>query len=218
MINMTDNEKLKEILRHIKRVEDNCNLLASKLKDKVFARQLIARGRIHDVSKLGEFEFKHLNKESRMLDVAKKMHHQKNSHHPEYYEYKQEEGKRFFMSDPSTTGQVCTDVKGIDMMEDLDIAEMVCDCFARSQEKGNSIKEFLFEIAPKKYGYEKDDKTWKLMETYLDLLLTPEFKNKRTRSKIVKKEWPEEPWQRAMRSNGGFDGHDSVYNSYTDKK
>ena len=178
---MNEEEKLRDILRHIKKVEDNCNRLASKLDDKDFARQLIVRGRLHDVSKLTGYEFVNLNEEIRVakplvFELALKIHHERNSHHPEHYDIKQMRSKKTFFSDPSNKDVVWIEEKGIDMMSDLDIAEMVCDCFARSQEIGNSIKEFLFEIAPAKYGYEKDGRVWKLMESYLELLLTPAFK------------------------------------------
>ena len=64
-------------------------------------------------------------------------------------------------------------------MSDLDIAEMVCDCFARSQEFGTDIKKWFFgnteQDAPFKYNYSDKDLIFNKIKFYLDLLLTPGF-------------------------------------------
>ena len=173
---MTDEEKINGILRHIKKVEDNCNRLASKLEDRKFAKELIIRGRLHDASKLQDFEFNNLNEESGLFKLALRLHHQKNSHHPEYYEYIQKRDKIIFFSDPSNEGKEWKDDKGIWIMNELDLAEMVCDCLARSQEFGSDVRDWFFNVAPNKYGYSDGDRIWLSIDKYLGLLLTPKFK------------------------------------------
>jgi hypothetical protein len=155
---MTDQEKLNTILRHIKKVEDNCNLLARKMydSDPEWSRDLILRGRLHDSSKLIGYEFKNLWTESPKFNIALGVHREGNRHHPE-----------FFRED------------GIHGMTSLDVAEMVCDCLARSQEFGTDIRKWFFgnteQDAPFKYKYTNKDDVWRLMEKYLNLLLTPSF-------------------------------------------
>jgi hypothetical protein len=58
---MTNKEKITTIIRHNKKVEDNCNTLANKLESENFdfALKLIQRGRIHDASKFDDYEFKY---------------------------------------------------------------------------------------------------------------------------------------------------------------
>lgn len=161
-----DEKKLNTIIRHIKRVEDNCNFLARKLMkiEPDFARKLIQLGRIHDASKFDIFEFKHLGN----FEVVKppeffealKIHHSKNPHHPEYWEY-----------DNPLNG-----LNGIHLMPNVYIAEMVCDCHARGQEFGTDTRVWFNTQATKKYGFSMEDRIGQLITKYLDLLLTPSFK------------------------------------------
>lgn len=151
-------ERLNAIIRHIKRVEDNCNLLARKMKDEnfEFAVKLIQLGRIHDASKFDSFEFNYLGNYEKKKPVefyeALKKHHSKNPHHPEYW-----------------TG-------GIHAMSNVFIAEMVCDCLARGQEFGTDTRKWFREEATKKYEFTMDDEVGILVEKYLNLLLTEPFK------------------------------------------
>lgn len=154
---MNNSEKLNTIIRHIKRVEDNCNILAKKLQDTDFnmAVKLIQRGRIHDASKFDQFEFDYLGnfekeKPPQFLE-ALKMHHSKNPHHPEFWP------------------------NGIKDMTDLDIAEMVCDCVARGQEFGTDTRKWFEETATQKYGYAMNDEVGLKISKYLNLLLNKPF-------------------------------------------
>lgn len=151
---MTNSEKITDILRHIKRVESNCDLLASHFieTDLEFALGLIVRGREHDLSKFGPYQFQHLWKESPRFNVALGLHRKKESHHPESH--------------------IC-----IQDMTDLDIAEMVCDCLARAQEFGTDINDWFFkdEYAPTKYDYKGDEVTIARIKKYVDLLLKKKF-------------------------------------------
>jgi hypothetical protein len=155
---VTNEEKVNTILRHIKRVEDNCNLLAKKIMDDdvEFATGLIKLGRLHDVSKFDNFEFTYLgNYETTKppeFRIALKIHHSKNPHHPEHW-----------------TG-------GIYSMDDIYIAEMVCDCVARGQEFGTDTRKWFEEEATEKYNFSMDDRVGLLIQKYLNLLLSEPFK------------------------------------------
>ena len=96
--------------------------------------------------------FEHLNYESNNFLDALDVHHKKNSHHPEY----------------------C--VSGIHGMSEIDIAEMVCDCLARSQEFGTDIKQWFYVEAPLRYGYKNGDDVWGTIFYFLNIILTPPFK------------------------------------------
>lgn len=151
---MTDAEHLQSIIRHIKRVEDNCNRLAISLQKEDFslALRLVQRGRVHDASKFDSFEFYNLRDTSERFKEALWCHHRTNSHHPEHYD------------------------DGIKRMSALDIAEMVCDCVARGQEFGTDTRQWFKDRATVKYGFSMDDEIGKMITEYLDLLLTPSFK------------------------------------------
>lgn len=157
---MTHSEKMREIIRHIRRVEDNCNemsiqIIERGLYDEEFARQLVIRGRIHDASKFEEFEFNHLWKGDPKFDEALKIHHSKNRHHPEFHK------------------------NGIKDMTDLDLAEFVCDTTARAQEFGTDIKKWLIyddNLAPKKYDYIDDKNIKNKILLFLNLISIQKFK------------------------------------------
>ena len=151
---MTNSEKITDILRHIKRVVSNCDLLASHFIETnlEFALGLIVRGRNHDSSKFSSYQFESLWKEHPNFESSLKFHRRIESHHPESH--------------------TC-----IQDMTDLDIAEMVCDCLARAQEFGTNINDWFFkdEYAPTKYDYKGDEVTIARIKKYVDLLLKKKF-------------------------------------------
>lgn len=152
---MTKTEKLSTLIRHIKMVEANCNLISryTMEKDPEFAVAIAKRGRMHDLTKFDSLEFEYLWKGEKNFDIAILHHHSHNSHHPEYY------------------------VNGIYGMSDLDIAEMVADCTARSQEFGNDIRIWFFndDKAPKKYGYLGDKSIYDKLDYFLNMIINPAF-------------------------------------------
>jgi len=146
-------QRVTDILRHIKKVEDNCNVLSRKLWDTEpeLALKLIRLGRLHDLSKLESYELQGLYKESSYFNKALAHHHGYNPHHPEHWE-------------------------SIHNMADEYIAEMVCDVAARGQEFGTDVREWFKEIATKKYGFDYvKDPIGKKIEKYLSLLLSTPF-------------------------------------------
>ena len=152
---MTNSEKISSLIRHIKLVEDNCNIISKKVMDTnpEFAIEISKRGRLHDISKFDDLEFKNLWRGEKNFDIALLHHHCHNSHHPEHYK------------------------SGIYGMSEIDIAEMVCDCTARGQEFGTDVRIWFFdpEKAPKKYGYVDDNVIISKIEYYVSLLLNKPF-------------------------------------------
>lgn len=142
-----DREKVETVLRHMRRVENNCVTIAMNLIDTEprFARELIRRGREHDLSKLGDYEFEHLWSWDTLFKGALLAHRRVNRHHLEHY--------------------TLTDCEY--PIQDIDIAEMVADCKARSEEFGTDIKEW-FERP--EYSPFKDR-----IDYYLGLLLLRKF-------------------------------------------
>lgn len=127
---------------HIKRVETSCRIL-SDLFDEDKAKILIDRGINHDASKFGLDEYNdyvcltwNLNVDSTFpvpdtFGKAQKHHYSNNRHHPEFY-------------------------NNILEMTDLDLAEMVADIFAMSEEFNDSPIEYLNNNHFKKYSFSKE--------------------------------------------------------------
>lgn len=151
---MTNTEKLSALIRHIKLVENNCNIISRAIidKDPQFAIDIAKRGRIHDISKFNSLEFEWLWKGEKNFDIALLHHHCHNSHHPEFY------------------------ANGIYGMNDLDLVEMICDTTARSQEFGTDARIWLLNKAAIKYGYIDDLEIMKKIDFYLNLLINQPFR------------------------------------------
>lgn len=147
-------QKIQNVLEHIQNVQRNCyklGLILIKNGQFELGRNLIANGQIHDNSKFKGIEFDHLVYGDSILFEVVKHHSSTNPHHPEYW------GK-------------------IQAMPDVYIAEMVCDCMARSAEIGTNVRTWFKEEATNKYGFTMEDEVGQKIETYLNLLLAPPFK------------------------------------------
>lgn len=146
-------EKIEKVLGHIQNVQRNCYKLGLKLikmGEVELGRNLIANGQIHDNSKFKGIEFDELFQGSPILSDVIKHHSSTNPHHPEYH-------------------------GGIKNMPDVYIAEMVCDCLARSSEFGTDIRDFFRKEATKKYGFKMNDRVGKRITYFLDTLLDKPF-------------------------------------------
>lgn len=156
---MFDVEKhVEDLTGHIGMVRDACLKLGGRLIDQGrtdFGRLLIARGHTHDASKFYgiEWDFLHVGPDvdRDMLMLAVKQHTSTNSHHPEFH-------------------------GGVANMPELDVAEMVCDCYARSQERGTAIRDWFTKEAVQKYNIDLEGRQWKWIQNFLDLLLISSFK------------------------------------------
>jgi hypothetical protein len=155
MLNTHDH--LDNLIRHIELVREATTLLGKRLISKgriEFGRLLIAKGFEHDVSKFYgiEFDYLHAGKDTpkEELDLAVKQHIRTNSHHPEYW-------------------------GGFENMPELAIAEMVCDWYARSQEFGTSVRDWILESAIEKFKIDTDGSEYALVNKFLDILLEDNF-------------------------------------------
>jgi hypothetical protein len=151
---MEQYEKIELVLDHIQNVQRNCYKLGLRLirnGEFELGRNLIANGQIHDNSKFKGIEFDHLFYGDPILSDVVKHHSSTNPHHPEYW------GK-------------------IQSMPDVYIAEMVCDCQARSSEFGTDVRSWFREQASVKYGFTMDDDVGQKIERFLNLLLSKPFR------------------------------------------
>lgn len=148
-------EQLQTLMRHIRKVQDACGLLAERLLKKGeidFARRLIAASLTHDNSKFFGIEWENLihSDKPELLKFAVHHHQQTNKHHPEYW-------------------------GGIDNMPRLSVAEMVCDWYARSNEFGKDLRQWIKEEATERYSISPQGKSYKIIKEFIDLLLEPPF-------------------------------------------
>lgn len=143
-------KKIESILEHIQNVQRNCNRLGLKIirdGDIDFGRLLIAHGQLHDNSKLTGIEFKHLFHGDSLLGNTIDHHRSVNMH-----------------------------IRGnIHKMPDIFLAEMACDCTARSAEFGTDIREWVANKATVRYGFKLDDPAGIKLMLFIDELLAPAF-------------------------------------------
>lgn len=149
-------EHLTDLTRHISLVRDACTLLGTRMiaqGRRDFGRVIIARGFVHDASKFHGIEFEYLH----VGDVAPEdleraiyQHVRTNSHHPEFH-------------------------GGVENMGEADVAEMVCDWFARSQEFGTSLRDWITDKAVERYKIDLNGIQYKWINTFVDLLLLNSF-------------------------------------------
>ncbi len=155
---LTIEDHIDNLVRHINLVREACLLLGTRLikaGEENFGRLLIAKGFQHDVSKFYgvEWDFLHAGKDvpKKQLELAIKQHVATNDHHPEYH-------------------------GTFDDMPALCVAEFLCDVYARSQEFGTNLREWIEEDAVKKYEIDTKGDNYKLLNKYLDILLENHFK------------------------------------------
>jgi len=155
---LSTEQHLDNLVRHIELVRDAGLRLGRLLitKGRVdLGRLLIARVFKHDISKFRgiEWQFLHVGSDVPEADLQRaiKQHRETNRHHPEYH-------------------------GGFDKMDELDVAEMVCDCYARSQEFGSSVRDLFEDEAIKIYNIDKDCTQYRWVQGFLGLLLEEPFK------------------------------------------
>lgn len=155
--------KIEFVARHIRNVEDNCLFLGKKLIERGqidLGHKLIANGTVHDASKFHGIEFEYLSlnnpsEDDKKLKLKLAVHHHNttNPHHPEYW------------------------AGGIKEMPDVYVAEMVADWKARSEEFGTSLRDWIDEQATKRFTFTKEDKVYKQIMEYVNLLCQTPFTN-----------------------------------------
>lgn len=159
--------RLKALLRHIHLVQEACELLGMRLIDDGecrLGRDLIAKSMLHDNSKFFGIEWEMISTpeieesdeekkkemESKRL-VAIKQHQSVNDHHPEFYP------------------------NGVNDMNKLAVAEMVCDWYARSHEFGTNLRDWIKNTALERWNISPNGKKYKEIKYFLDLLLEKPF-------------------------------------------
>ena len=154
-------KRLLSVWEHTQAVRAAALKLATRLIDNAkadndleLARRLLQRSSKHDLSKFQGIEWDTLYRdgEEEVLKLAIHQHQQTNDHHPEYH------------------------VDGITAMNDAQVAEMVCDWYARQSEMGTDFRSFIRVDAPKRWGFTTKSKIYKTIKRFVDLLLEPVFK------------------------------------------
>lgn len=151
-------DRVNIVLEHIKLVREHCIKLglhfiskSDKLSDDAFmGLSLLRLAHEHDIDKLTVYMLAHLWPESPHFKIALEAHQKANKHHPEYW------GK-------------------IQDMQRVYVAEMVCDCYARSNQFGTDIRTWFETVATVKYSFTMDEQVGLWITEFLDILLIPKF-------------------------------------------
>jgi len=144
-------KKIEAITNHIDKVRNNCLIMGKALINKTdpMGVKLIELGYCHDNSKFSGIEFEYLWNGSPKFLEALSTHQLGNKHHPEYW-------------------------GNVNLIPDLYLAEMVCDCWARAQEFGTDIRNWFENEGRERYGM--NDEIMEKIRYFLDLVLVPKFK------------------------------------------
>ena len=153
---------------HIDLVRKYCKKLADEYGDRF--KGIIERGEIHDDSKKkepelepyifitwdykkkGDGEEKGADFPEQIKDLmneASNHHIQHNRHHPEFHD----PNKKDNMINKEDRDAVPDEMIDATAMTDLDIAEMVCDWMAMSEEKGNTPQEWAKKNVNKRWKF-----------------------------------------------------------------
>jgi hypothetical protein len=153
----TPEEHIDNLIRHLDLVRDACRLLGKRLMAQGRAdlgRLLIAHGHIHDASKFHGIEWDYLHVggdvDATKLQLAIEQHRRTNSHHPEYW-------------------------GAVGNMPEICVAEMVCDWYARAQEFGTGLRDWIETVAKKNYRIEPGSPQLGWIRNFVDLLLDSPF-------------------------------------------
>lgn len=150
-------QHLDNLLRHIDLVRQAGVLLGKRLMEqgrKDFGRILIARCYEHDKSKFYGIEWRFLHAGNDVpeddLKLAITQHTETNSHHPEFH-------------------------GGFNNMPEMDIAEMVCDWYARSQEFGTGFRDWITETAVERFHMDTKSERFGWVMNFVNILLQDSF-------------------------------------------
>jgi len=155
---VTDPEPhLDALIRHLGLVRDACIRLGKRLIAQGrpnLGRLLIARGFVHDASKFHGIEWEYLSKEkdvpAELRDLAIEHHRQTNDHHPEHW-------------------------GGFAHMPQVCVAEMACDLYARSQEFGTDLRQWIRETGVPRYEIDLSSPQALWLGEFVEMLLGKPF-------------------------------------------
>ena len=150
-------EHIDNLVRHIELVREATLLLGKRLMAagrKEFGRILIGHGFVHDASKFFGVEWNYLHAGNDIpkdkLELAINQHTATNQHHPEFW-------------------------GGFENIPEIYIAEMACDLYARSQEFGTSLRQWIKDVAIDKYKINIEGEQYKWLMKFVDMLLVDHF-------------------------------------------
>lgn len=154
---LSPQEHLDNLVRHIDLVRGACLLLGKRVMAQgrqEFGRILISRGFEHDVSKFSgiEWDYLHAGRDvpKEQLELAVRQHVRTNSHHPEYW-------------------------GGVANMPEIAVAEMVCDWYARSQEFGTGLREWITTQAIERFQIDLESEQYGWIKKFVASLLEDHF-------------------------------------------
>ena len=154
---LTPEEHLDNLVRHIELVREAGLLLGKRLMrrgEEEFGRRLIARVFVHDASKFygAEWKYLHAGKDvpPDQLALAVAQHRETNQHHPEYW-------------------------GGLHRMPEIAVAEMVCDWYARAQEFGTGLRDWIGGPATERFRIDPGSPQHRWITGFVDLLLEDHF-------------------------------------------
>ena len=160
---LTVEEHLDNLVRHIELVREAGLLLGKRLMrrgEEEFGRLLIARVFVHDATKFYGAEWKYLHAGQDVppdkLELAVTQHRETNQHHPEYW-------------------------GGLHRMPDIAVAEMVCDWYARAQEFGTGLRDWIGGPATERFQIDRDSPQYQWIRKFVDLLLEDPFGRQESR-------------------------------------
>lgn len=156
--------KIREIIKHIRNVQDNALILGEKLIESgevELGKHLIANSFLHDVSKFHGIEFEFMapgekyEEENAKLKLKLAIHNHRitNSHHPEAWS------------------------GGITDMPNVFLAEMVCDLKARSEEFGTCLMDYIDNVGLKRWDITKESECYKKIVRFVNLLCPKPFES-----------------------------------------
>jgi hypothetical protein len=151
-------QKVQDRIRHITLARNACVLIGTRMMERGEVQdgvEVIARGHRHDGSKWVGIEWDILHAgpdvDKELLKLAMRQHQAVNDHHPEFW------------------------AGGIHGMPRLARAEMVCDWYARSQERGTNLRDWITQVAMGKFGFKPGDGAHKEVMEFVELLLQDPF-------------------------------------------
>jgi len=148
---------LDNLLRHKELVKDAAILLGKRLMEagkSELGRQIIVRGYSHDSSKFRGVEWEYLHAGNDVpkdeLSRAIAQHQCFNEHHPEFW-------------------------GGMEYMDQVSIGELCCDWYARAQEFGTNLREWIKTAANGRFHIESCHKQKEWMDEFINILLEDAF-------------------------------------------
>lgn len=142
---------LDDLLDHLNEFWITAVRLAKRLMDNGefwLGRTLLANSRLHDQSKfLGvEWDCLVMAERPELLKTAVEQHNRSNAHHPEYW-------------------------GSIHSMDDVHIAEMVCDWRSRATKFGTGLKDWIHQQAMERFGFTKNDPVYGKIMRFVAMIL-----------------------------------------------